>query len=408
MRKVTLLIACFALLWVACKKEESTVAVVPDETDPGLLAVKRTLVHLDYNYAPNLPNYLITAGLQPVAIDNAKAALGRVLFYDKSLSRDGRISCASCHEPTRAFSDLMGFSMGVGNQRLERQSMPLANTANFAAHYRALDANGAPPLLWDSRTTSIAEVSRFAITNPHEMGMTLSEWMERIRAKDYYAYLWKKAFGHSTPTEAEALQALGEFVGAISAAGSPFDAAMERHAGNPQFTVTVDSIRVFYYGPIVIPTTRVVPPAGFTLSEFRGMRLFTNHCSSCHSPIRPFQTVFEACNGLSTEYKDQGKGLRTGKAQDNGVFKAASLRNVMLTPPFMHDGRFKTLREVIDFYSTGIQPHPNLHPLLRNADGSPKRFNFSDQDKEDLVSFLKMLTDFRPGGDVRFSDPFRR
>lgn len=405
MKKVTLLIACSALLWGACKKEEPVTAV-PEEADPALLAVQRTLLHLDYNYAPSIPRYLITAGLQPVTIDNAKAALGRVLFYDKSLSQDGSISCASCHEPTRAFSDLAGFSTGVGGQRLERQSMPLANTANFAAHYRALDAHGAPPFLWDGRASNVVEVARLAITNPHEMGMTLSEWVERIRAKDYYTYLWKKTFGHTTPTEAEALQALSEFVDAISAASSPFDAAMERHAGNPQFTVTVDTIRHLYYGPIITRTVR--PPEGFTVSEFRGMRLFTNHCSSCHSPIRPFQEVFEACNGLDMEYKDQGKGRMTGNPKDNGVFKAASLRNVMFTPPFMHDGRFKTLREVIDFYSTGIQPHPNLHPLLREADGSPKRFNFSEEDKEDLLAFLRMLTDFRPGGDARFSDPFRR
>ncbi|MCS6929586.1 MAG: hypothetical protein NZM43_08835 [Saprospiraceae bacterium] len=405
MKRIVLLLACFALLWVGCKEEEP-IAIAPDETDPELKAVQRTLLHLDYDYTTNLPRYLLAAGLQPVPVNNAKAALGRVLFYDKSLSQNGRISCASCHDPTRAFSDLMGFSVGVSGERMERQSMPLANTANFAAHYRPLDEHGSPPLLWDGRATSVQEVARLAITNPHEMNMTIEEWIARIRARDYYPYLWRKAFGHAKPTETEAFEAIAEFVGAIGAANSPFDIAMERNAGNPQGSITTDTVRSLYYGPII--TTRVVPPPFFTVSEFRGMRLFTNHCSSCHSPIRPFQTVFEACNGLDLEYKDQGKGRRTKKLKDNGVFKCTSLRNVALTPPFMHDGRFKTLREVIDFYSTGIQHHPNLHPLLRNFDGSPKRFNFSEQDKEDLVNFLKMLTDFRPGGDVRFSDPFRR
>ncbi|MCS7035133.1 MAG: cytochrome c peroxidase [Saprospiraceae bacterium] len=407
MKKITLPLLFLVLLAAACKKE-GPVAVQEESADVlETRMLERAFHPLDYDYSTVLPNYLRATGLQPVSIDNAVAALGRVLFYDKSLSRDGSMACASCHDQKRAFADAKGFSLGASGQRIERQSLPLGNTASFAAHYRSLNAHGAPSLFWDGRTTSADEVARMAITSPREMNMTLSEVVERIRTKDYYRALWRKAFGHPEPKESEMLQALSEFVRAIGSTRSPFDIAMEMNAGDPHSKASEDTVRTIYCGR---DTTIVVitPPAGFSVSEFRGLRLFGRHCSSCHSAIRPFQEVFEACNGLSMEYKDQGKGKVTGNPKDNGVFKSVSLRNVARTAPYMHDGRFKTLGEVIDFYSTGIQPHPNLHPLLRNAAGGPRHFNFSPQDKRDLVDFLEMLTDDQLITDARFSSPFKQ
>ncbi len=379
------------------------VAVPEDLPARWAKSAQEHLGRLDYSYAQPLPKYLQKTGAVPSAVNNAKAALGRVLFYDKSLSRNNDVSCASCHRQMRAFADSAGFSMGTGRQVLSRQSLPLAYTVNFKQHHSTWGKEKAPGLMWDGRATSLEQVLAMAITNPREMNMSLPEVMERIRSKDFYFHLWQQAFGHAEPKESEMLEALAEFVSAMSAPRTRFDELMELHAGNP--TATVDTVRIVYYGPIDVVIT---PPKGFTLPEFRGMQLFTTHCSPCHSPIRRFQEVFEACNGLDVEYKDQGKGKVTGDPKDNGVFKSLPLRNIGLTAPFMHDGRFKTMAEVIDFYSTGIQPHPNLHPLLRNADGSPKRMNFSAQDKQDLLQFIKMLTDFHSGGDVRFSDPFKQ
>ncbi|MCS6929587.1 MAG: hypothetical protein NZM43_08840 [Saprospiraceae bacterium] len=410
MTRFTLLLFVVAILAIACKREASIV-IQGDPTDLlDKVALERALHSLDYDYTPSFPNYLKSAGLQPVPIDKKKAALGRVLFYDKILSHNQSLSCASCHEQSRAFADAKGFSMGVNGQKLERQSLPLANTANFAAHYRQLNDTGIPPFLWDGRTLSLDEISRMAITSPDEMNMSMEEVLERIRSKDYYQALWRRVFGHSSPKENEMLEALSEFVKAIGSVHASFDASMEMNAGNPNATVKADtSVSAFYHGPPnVIIVKDTTPPPGFTLSQFRGLRLFTRNCSGCHSAIRPFQQVFEACNGLSLIYKDQGKGKITGNPQDYGVFKAISLRNVALTAPYMHDGRFKTLTEVIDFYSTGIQPHPNLHPLLRNPDGSPKRFNFTAKEKQDLLNFLDMLTDKKLVEDVRFSNPFKQ
>ncbi len=113
-----------------------------------------------------------------------------------------------------------------------------------------------------------------------------------------------------------------------------------------------------------------------------------------------------ACNGLDLEYGDKGLGSITGNPADNGVFKSPSLRNIALTAPYMHDGRFKTLNDVVEFYSTGVQDHPNLHPAMRAANGSA-RLNLSTQEKADLVAFLHTLTDDFLKTDERFSNPFK-
>jgi cytochrome c peroxidase len=145
---------------------------------------------------------------------------------------------------------------------------------------------------------------------------------------------------------------------------------------------------------------------GFSSRENNGRDLFVANCSKCHSPIRAFQDVFEACNGLDLEYVDQGRGKLTGNASDNGVFKAPSLRNIAVTAPYMHDGRFKTLEEVIEFYSTGVKNHPNLHPqMLHNGDPN---LHLSTQQKQDLIAFLKTLTDNKLATDYRFSNPFKQ
>lgn len=406
MKRILFLTTILTFLLAACQQKDmlwTTPEVEEEAAARWAKSAQEHLAFLDYNYTQNVPRYLLVAEVEKPVVNHAKAALGRVLFYDKSLSRNSDVSCASCHKQMRAFADSAGFSMGTGGQLMSRQSLPLNYTVNFRQHHRSWNTEEAPRLMWDGRATSLEEVMQMAITHPREMNMTLPEVMERIRSKDFYLHLWQKAFGHAEPKASEMLEALSQFVGAMSAHRTRFDELMELHAGNPR--ATIDTVRHFYYGPIDIIVT---PPRGFTLSEFRGMQLFSTHCSPCHSPIRRFQEVFEACNGLEVEYEDQGKGKVTGNPKDNGVFKSLPLRNIGLTAPFMHDGRFKTMAEVIDFYSTGIKPHPNLHPLLRNPNGSPKQMNFSAQNKQDLINFIKILTDFDAGGDVRFSDPFRR
>jgi cytochrome c peroxidase len=200
-------------------------------------------------------------------------------------------------------------------------------------------------------------------------------------------------------------------VGAISCQNSKLDAALNKVNGDINGTseeVRFTTVQHAYYGTLDTTgsDTVIVPLQNFTIQELRGRDIFAANCTKCHSPVRSFQEVFEACNGLDINYSDNGKGILTSKASDMGVFKSPSLRNITLSAPYMHDGRFATLEDVIDFYSDGIKPHPNLHPLLIQPNGSTK-MDFTAEQKKDLLAFLKTMTASDIAYDIIFTDPFR-
>lgn len=418
MRKIHLPPLAFAalLLLAACTREQSL--LVRDEANTSaekLLEMERYL-HLppnSDNYGLKLPNYLLALGMQPQPIDNGKATLGRVLFYDKNLSRDRSISCASCHKQALAFSDNEAFSRGIEGRHSLRNAMPLSNVASVSAHYRGINGKEAPVFLWDNRAASIAELSKMAFGNENEMGLTMPQVVERVAALPYYPYLWEKTYGEQAITEARVLECLSEFVKAMGSYNSPLDRSLEQASGNINQTAQDTLVVQIYYDTTGIPTSGTVTTIvkrrlpGLSNLEDDGRRLFVAKCTKCHSPVRPFQEVFEACNGLEMEYKDNGKGDLTKRGADNGVFKSPPLRNIALTAPYMHDGRFKTLEEVVEFYSTGVKDHPNLHPTMRDEQGRPG-FHFSPDDKKALLAFLHTLTDRTIAQDQRFSDPILR
>ncbi len=403
MRKILLFFALALLVAASCRKTESNV-LNDDDALLYLLQTERVLDTRPFGYKTELPAYLRAVGMENPQIDDDKVALGRALFYDKQLSRDGSVSCASCHRQNRAFSDNVAFSPGIDGQPGHRNAMPLANVSNFASHYSSI-AGKHPLLLWDERATTVEEQARIAITNPMEMGMDMPGLVRRLNALDYYPYLVKRAFGDLQFTETRILEGLAAFVGAMGGLDSKFDKSMIQTSG--QMTGSLDTIVTAVYYGSSNDTTVVFSLPFFSVSEFQGLRLFVDNCSKCHSPIRPLQEVFVACNGLDMDYADAGLGALTGRSTDAGVFKSPSLRNIALTAPYMHDGRFKTLPEVVEFYSTGVNDHPNLHPdMPRAADGSP-RPNWTAQEKANLVAFLNTLTDATITTDPRFSSPFK-
>ena len=406
MKNATLIISVLLLLLSACQKNDMRIVHEGAEDLTDLINMEKHLNLTFASYAVQIPTYLQAVGMQAPVLDDKKAALGRVLFYDKTLSRDGSVSCATCHQQAKAFSDVQPFSRGVNGQFSARNSMPLGNTTNFAAHYRAIGSNNVPNLLWDDHTSKLADVARMALTNPLEMGMTMPEVVNRVQENVYYPHIWKQVFGHTKVYEQDILEAIGAFVGAISNTDSKFDRALIESSGQIGEIVTDTIVANIYYGGSDTTIITIVPLMLFSQSEFRGLGLFVTNCSPCHSPIRPFQEVFVACNGLDMEYTDAGMARVTGNPAHSGVFKSPPLRNIALTAPYMHDGRFKTLQEVVEFYSTGVQEHPNLHPAMRAADGSIHR-NFTEQEKLDLVAFLHTLTDLSIQQDARFSDPFK-
>jgi cytochrome c peroxidase len=350
------------------------------QTAPNDVADALSLPTTAANYAnPTLPAHLRTPAIRAQdntpadnATTNAGATLGRVLFYDKRLSANNTTSCSTCHLAAHGFSDPNRFSTGFAGGHTDRNSMGLTN----ARYY--LRQN----FFWDERAATLEEQVLLPIQNSTEMGLSLPELVTKIQAEPYYATLFTNAFGNNTITTDRISKALAQFVRSIVSGNSKYDQGVPLGFSN------------------------------FTPSESRGRGLFgTAGCAACHGSDNfvPGNLIFN--NGLENPYVDKGLGAVTGLTSDEGFFKVPSLRNIELTGPYMHDGRFATLEQVVDFYSTGVVNHPNLSPQLRNPGGpgagQPRRPNFNAQQKADLVAFMKTLTDTSVTTDTKFQDPFR-
>ncbi|MDF1695824.1 MAG: cytochrome c peroxidase [Saprospiraceae bacterium] len=311
-----------------------------------------------------------------------KATLGRVLFYDKMLSVDESTSCASCHKQELAFADDSKFSEGLNGQIGTRNSLPLGNTIGFVRYYGTDLQIPSGQFSWDESKVSINEQSKAAIVSPIEMGHDMWDLVQSVNEQDYYQVLFKKVYGNQGATQENILDALTEFVNSFSSRESLFDQAVAQ------------TNNVYNNSPL------------FSDSQNNGKALFNTHCGNCHDVNHNAIIMTAANNGLDMVYEDKGMGEKTSDPNYNGVFKVPSLRNIELTGPYMHDGRFETLEEVIEHYSTGIVNHPNLHNFLKNGN-SAQKFNFTTENKRDLVEYLKTLTDDVFIADVKYSDPFK-
>ena len=382
MRKYSIiLLAIVAFSFTACLKDDiQKVTKSYPEDDYALLTQYLKLPEEPFDYTVQLPSHL---GGFPVFVDQHQATLGRVLFYDKNLSSNGKVSCASCHKAEFAFGDNAAKSQGVATDRTSRNSLSLAAFPSFSGHYNSF---GGGRLFWDERVFSVFEQAEQSFLNPLEMGAGhMDEVVARMQQQPYYDILMNKAFpGDNFSTDRDkVLMAIQAFVHALGTTDSRFDQEL-----NERF----DQFSDF---------------RGFSAAENQGKTLFNNNCQSCHnlgSSINTFLTV--ANNGLEMDYKDPGVGGISGMPTDMGVFKIPMLRNIALTAPYMHDGRFATLEEVVEHYSTGVENHPNLNELLR-VNGSPRHLNLTEVEKKALVAFLHTLTDAESLQHERFSDPFK-
>lgn len=342
-----------------------------------------------------------------VGINNEVPALGRVLFYDKQMSVNNSISCASCHKQSLAFADNVPFSRGFENRLTTRNSMPIQNLiGNAFANPDSIGnvAVGEPvpgqsffgfqPLFWDGRETSLEKMVMRPVVNHVEMGITdVDLLVDKISAVPYYGDLFLKAYGSDEITAAKIAHALSSFLQSIRSNNTKFDKSIS-------------------FGHGTFPESE----KGALLSgmELLGQKLFIEkyNCNSCHQVQNPHGYLQPEAGtfsniGLDAAYADNGLGQVTGQEMNDGMFKIPSLRNVALTGPYMHDGRFETLSEVIDHYSTGLENHPNLDQKLRDASGNPLRFNISSDEKRAIISFLNTLTDHQMISDPKFSDPFK-
>lgn len=300
---------------------------------------------------------------------DAGAALGRVLFHDKRLSITNTRACASCHQREHGFASPERFDTGAIGVPLTRNAMALANVR--------YNAHGS----WfaDLRVSSLQDAIRQALTKPEELGNTMSAIEAKLQAASFYAPLFEAAFGSPGMDADRIVRALAQYVQALISYRSNYDLACDAFGGAPKDCA-----------------------AGLTAQEARGWQLFTDSsthasCAQCHS-LPSGANVWFANNGIDAQFTDPGAG--------HGQFRPASLRNIALTAPYMHDGRFATLREVIDHYDHDVQASADLDTLLRDSSGRPVRLDLSGPDKLALEAFLLTLTDAAMLSDPKFSDPF--
>jgi cytochrome c peroxidase len=337
------------------------------------------------NYAaPELPAYFdrTVAALDnnppSNAIDDRVATLGRVLFYDLRLSTNNKAACSTCHRQELGFTDSMRFSNGTSTGgTTDFHAMRLGNIR----YWRPGTA------FWDRRAGSIEAQVIHPIVNPVEMGWggragDFASLVRKMGRTAYYPDLFRWAYGSPTISQDRIQKALAQFVRAMVASSSRWDAGYAQ-----------------VFSPTAPDRALTASLPNFTPQENRGLQLFMNAvgqggagCASCHVP--PTFALAEDA---------RSNGLDAGETR---VFKAPSLRNVALTGPYMHDGRFATLPEVVDFYDHGVRDGPALDNRLRQ-DGRPQRLHLSAADRAALVAFLATLTDRKLTTDPRFGNPFR-
>lgn len=379
------IVICFFLFIIIAAASTSVLL-----TDPVLPSTP-------YNYSVlNLPAHFTTDaggplptsinGVDNTPVDNpvtdAGATLGRVLFYDVNLSSNRTVSCASCHKQNAGFSDPSVLSVGFAGGTTRRHSMTLIN-ARYYQRGRAF---------WDERALTIESQVLMPFQDATEMGLTLTTLLQRINEQTYYAPLFANAFGDNTVTSDRVSKALAQFVRSIVSYGSKYDV-----------------------GRAQVATPGANFP-NFTTEENNGKRLF----------LQPINNGGGACFGCHTTESfnnsnpgPQNNGLDAVSTTDfgagetfpnfplfSGRFKNSSLRNIELTAPYMHDGRFQTLEQVVEHYNSGIQAHPTLSAALTDANGAPIRLNFTATQKAALVAFMKTLTDNSIATNPKWSNPF--
>jgi cytochrome c peroxidase len=323
------------------------------------------------------------------------ATLGRVLFYDRKLSANSTVSCASCHLQENGFSDPAVFSVGFEGGLTRRNSMGLANARFYEPG----------KFFWDERAETLEDQVLMPFQDEVEMGLTLAQLEALVAGQDYYPKLFTHAFGDPEITADRIAKALAQFVRSMVSVNSRYD----------QGRALVD--------------TPLADFPNFTAAENRGKQLFMDRgnsgepggpvsCVDCHVSeafISPFRgtshdsgTSAATNNGLNrvSPATDQGIAEATGNVADTGKFKVPSLRNVALTEPYMHDGRFSDLNEVLNFYDGNIENHAQLAEILIGANGRPIQFNLTGDQRSDIVAFLETLTDEAFITDEKFSDPF--
>ncbi len=307
-------------------------------------------------------------------ITNSGVALGRFLFYDTLLSRDSSISCGSCHKQEYAFSDGgIRFSKGIDGKLQKRNTLPLFNL------------NWHTSFFWDGRAECVESQVFHPITDSSEMALTVSELVSRLRRSVFYRRKFREAFGGKEIDSELIGNAIGQFERTILSYRSKFDRAIK--------------------GSTMLSKQEL---EGFVLMN----DMTKGDCLHCHTTDSdPIGSTFEfSNNGLDTfkyyeDYKDAGRGGVTGVMEERGMFKIPSVRNLAFTAPYMHDGRFRTLEEVLSFYSSGVSLCVGIDSKMGFAHTGGN--HLSEKEQESIIAFLMAISDSSLVADAQFANPFR-
>jgi cytochrome c peroxidase len=337
MRQLFILIASIILSLVACKNDPSF-----PKTDG------HNHTHVDLNIPSGLPPMKIPAD-NPLTEQGIQ--LGRKLFYDNLLSKNNTMNCGSCHQLNNYFVDSnRQFSTGIDQIAGNRNAMPLFNIAY------------SPSLFWDGGSPSLEAQVLGPITNPIEMHETMEGVITKLQNHPQYPTLFAQAFGSDRISSLAIFNAIAQFERTIVSANSSFDQWRD--------------------GKISL-SPQALRGKDIYLSETKG------DCFHCHSYGSTF-TDFEFRNtGLDSIPLDKGRALITRKPTDEGKFKTPSLRNIAMTSPYMHDGRFTTLRQCIEHYNRNFKYTANLSPELKHQ----IKNRMTEDEISDLIAFLETLTD---------------
>jgi cytochrome c peroxidase len=299
--------------------------------------------------------------------------LGRMLFYETRLSGDNSMACASCHKQENAFTDTNRFSVGIDGLEGHRQAMSAVNML--------WNTNG---YFWDGRVQKLRDQSIMPIQDPLEMNETMENVVEKLEQDTLYTHQFFRAFGSENISSYRIGLALEQFMNSIVSYRSKYDLYLE---GTATFTEEEElGMDLFFdeYNPFFPETSGA-------------------DCGHCHGG-KNFSSQEYMNNGLDSIYNDDGRYEVTGLESDRGAMKVTTLRNIDLTPPYMHDGRFKTLEEVIDHYNEGLHNNASLNPALAMTMGTG--LMLTDTDKSALLAFLKTLTDTSLIQDSHYASPF--
>lgn len=327
---------------------------------------------VDTTYAPTPLTLTIPKGLPPLDIpaDNPMTvegvALGRKLFYEGLLSKDNRMSCATCHMQEHGFAEPRQVSQGVMFDAVgTRNAMSLINLGWIRTG-----------LFWDGRSPSLEAQALEPVRNPIEMNSSWPEVEAKLNAHPEYPELFKKAFDVDYIDSLTVAKALAQFQRTLISGNSKFDRWYNRQE------------------------------IQLSEQELRGFILYTTEeadCFHCHGLGGLITDNLYGNNGLDEEFTDLGRYLVTGDEMDRGRFRTPTLRNIEMTAPYMHDGRFFTLEEVVEHYSDHVKMSPTISPLMELVGDNGAQL--TQQQKEDLVAFLRTFTDTEFLTNPAFSDP---